>query len=109
MKSMIQKEIRVQDQGCGEVKVSSHIVQKNDALAAFNQLRRNLPPEERKKLQNVKIVGFYPFYTPTGMFNENECTLTLDPDQLDYMIREAPEFRSEHDPIAPGKKLIIHG
>jgi len=88
--------------------VSSHITQKNDALLLFNKWRRSLPPEERKKLKHVKILGFYPQYAPTGMFQENVATIHMDPDQLDYMIREAPEFRAQDDPLAPGPKLTVH-
>lgn len=106
---MIRRQLKIEDQGCGEVKVSSHIVQKNDALAALAAWKRSLPPEERKKMKHVKVVGFYPVYAPTGMFKANESTIMLDDDQLDHLIREAPEFRAEHDPLASKPRLVVNG
>lgn len=105
---MIQQDFAVKGDG-GEVVISTHIVQKNHALAAFNQWRRSLPPQERQKMKDVKIVGFYPVYCPQGMFEENISTIQLDPDQLSYMIREAPEFRSDEDPLAPKPRMMSHG
>lgn len=106
----IKRKTTITDKGTSEVSVKTEITQDNLRLMAFNKLMRQMPAKQRQFFKkHCKIVGFYPIYAPQGMFKAHETVLTLDQDQLDYLIRMAPEFRSQEEPQAKGEKIIVGG
>jgi hypothetical protein len=98
--------------GAKEFTVKQHVVQNNMDIMAFNKMLRALPPEQRKSFKKqTRLLAVIPFYAPKGMFQADETALgiTRDKDKLDYLLREAPEFRAVDDPLMRGGKITITG
>jgi hypothetical protein len=98
--------------GAKEFTVKQRVVQNNMGILEFNKMLRALPPEQRKSFKKqTRLLAVIPFYAPQGMFQGNETALgiTRDKDKLDYLLREAPEFRAVDDPLMKGGKITITG
>lgn len=107
---MIRSKTTIENRGSRDVVVKTEVTQDNLRLMAFNKLMRQMPAKQRKFFKkHCKIVGFYPIYAPQGMFKPHETVLTLDQDQLDYLIKMAPEFRSQEEPLAKGERITVGG
>lgn len=108
---IVHDNISVETKG-KDVTVKQHVVTNNMDLLQFAAMMRALPPEKRKGFfKECRVKAVIPMYLPKGMFNEHEHFghLLRDPDKLDYLLREAPEFRTVDDPCARGAKVVVHG
>ncbi len=110
---MIKEQVTVEDKGKHEVRVTVSATQDATPQAMLAQWLRSLPPNQRKFFKECRIVSVLPVYAPTGMFDSNEATIHLDPDQLDHFVDNAPQFRAVDDTrnntTLTGSKLISMG
>lgn len=107
---IVKDKITVEDKG-SEVKVSQKIVTNNMDLMQFAAMMRSLPEEQRKCFwRQCRVKAVIPMYLPKGMFRENEHFghLLRDPDKQAFFHREAPEFNTVHDPLAPKPRIVTH-
>lgn len=98
--------------GAREFTVKQNVVQNNMNILEFNKMLRALPAEQRRSFKRqTRLLAVIPFYQPKGLFRANETALdvTRDKDKLDYLLREAPEFRAVDDPLMKGGKITIGG
>lgn len=97
--------------GATESTMRVDVRQDNTPVAMLAKFVRSLPPEQRGFFKECRIVGFYPVYMPEGMFQANEHLYSLDPDQLDYLVDNTPEFRVADDTgnnhLVTGRKIMV--
>jgi hypothetical protein len=108
---IVKDKFDVQEKG-SEIHVKQEIVTNNMDLMQFAAMMRAIPEDQRKGFwKKCRVKAIVPMYLPTGMYKENEHFghLINDPDKMDYFLREAPEFRTVADPLAPGPKLTVVG
>lgn len=90
-----------------------HAEMNNLGILALNKFLRSLPANQRGFFKDCRVVAILPAYLPTGDFREDQCAIRMDPDQIDWFLKEHPEFKAVDDTannhLATGGKIMSMG
>ena len=90
------KSVRIEGGG-KEFKMHVDVRQDNTPVAMMAQFVRGLDPKQRRFFKDCRVVSFIPMYLPEGAFSPDMHALKLDPDQLDWAVKNFPEFKAVDD------------
>ncbi|WP_243311924.1 hypothetical protein [Fundidesulfovibrio agrisoli] len=81
----------------GEEELHASATQNNLPILMLTKFLRRLPEDQRAFFKDCRIEAVIPFYMPRGDFKENVHAMNMDQDQLEWLLRERPEFRACDD------------
>ncbi|MFP5240533.1 MAG: hypothetical protein ACLGQW_11940 [Acidobacteriota bacterium] len=97
----------------GEEELRASATQNNLPILMLTKFLRSLPEDQRCFFKDCRIEAVIPFYMPRGDFKENVHAMNMDQDQLDWLLRERPEFRACDDTanntLTTGGKVVSCG
>ncbi|GAB6038505.1 hypothetical protein JCM15519_30640 [Fundidesulfovibrio butyratiphilus] len=67
-------------------------VQNNLPVLALARFLRSLPEDQKGFFKDCRLAALIPVYLPRGDFSAAEHALSLDQDQMEWFLREHPEF-----------------
>lgn len=92
---MYQEETEIITDDAGHVGVRNTIVTDTISVQQLAAMIRNMPKEQRESFgKQCRVVGVVPMYSPTGAFDTNFTVLKADRDQLDWLLKRFPEYRT---------------
>lgn len=94
---MITEDLDIQTDDNGNITGVTNTIKTNTmSVQELAHMIRSMPEEQRTKFgKNCRVVGVLPMYSPDGAFQEDFTTMKADPDQLDWFLKNFPEFRTD--------------
>ena len=92
---MIEDKLEVKTDDSGNIIGIDHEVKMNTmGVREFAMMVRNANKARPKSdfMREVRVVGVIPFILPDGSFKQNEHALNIDNDQLDFLLKQCPDF-----------------
>jgi len=97
----------------GEEELRASATQNNLPILMLTKFLRSLPEDQRGFFKDCRIEAVIPFYMPRGDFTAQTHAMNMDQDQLDWLLRERPEFRACDDTanntLTTGGKVVSCG
>ena len=97
----------------GPENLTVHAEMNNLGVLALNKFLRSIPSNQRDFFKDCRVVAVIPAYLPTGDFKENECAIRMDKDQINWFLREHPEFKAvdetANNHLSTGGKIVSVG
>lgn len=110
---MIQENFSITPQGDHECRLKVECTGTTADVEAVNAWLRSLPASQKPFFKECRLKAMIPLYLPVGDFQAQETALTLDEDQLDWMLKNHPEFSAHDDTannhLSTGGKIISVG
>jgi len=96
-----------------ESELRATATQDNLGILALTKFLRTLPRDQQGFFKDCRIEAVIPVYLPRGDFEAHRHALNIDPDQLDWLLKERPEFKACDDTgnntLTTGAKVVSCG
>ncbi len=94
---MIKEDYKVITGEKGEVRaIKGGITANNMSVRQFADMVRKMNKEKRGTfLKECRVVGVVPMYLPEGDFTPNTTALNMDKDQLNWFLKNRPDFNTD--------------
>ena len=110
---MLNRQVTIKDTGHGEVQLKNETRGTTAHAEMLANFLSTIPPDQRGFFKECRVVAVVPFYQAEGDFQANLHVMKMDDDQLDWAIKNHPEYRvgdnTKNNHLATGGKIIVSG
>lgn len=92
---MLQEKTEVLTNDSGDIIGVDHEVKMNTMhVREFARMVKNINKSGLKTdfMKNCRVVGVIPYILPDGSFKQNEHALNIDNDQINFLLKQCPDF-----------------